>query len=79
MKVAVQVVIMATEVGMVKEEEEVIAMGGTGIIDYPKGGGCDLAIVMEAVKGENFFSIDLPTYEKKMKGRKVKEILCRPR
>jgi hypothetical protein len=79
MKVAVQVVLMATEVGMVPEGEEVISMGGTGTREYPEGGGCDLAIVMEAVKGENFFNITLSPYEKKMKGRKIKEILCRPR
>ena len=79
MKVATQVVIMATEAGIVKEGTEVIALGGTGKTKFPEGGGCDLAIVMEAVKGENFFKIDLPTYEKKMKGRKIKEILCRPR
>ncbi len=79
MKVAVQVVLMATEVGLVDEGEEVIAMGGTGTREYPQGGGCDLAIVMEAVKGKNFFKVDLPPYEKKMKGRKIKEILCRPR
>ncbi|MHA2394628.1 MAG: hypothetical protein ACXAEX_22090 [Promethearchaeota archaeon] len=79
MKVAVQIVLMATEVGLVNEGVEVIALGGTGMIDFPEGGGCDLAIVMEAVKGENFFQITLPTYEKKMKGRKIKEILCKPR
>ena len=79
MKVAVQVVLMATEVGLVEEGEEVIAMGGTGTIEYPQGGGCDLAIVMEAAKGKNFFKVDLSPYEKKMKGRKIKEILCRPR
>jgi len=79
MKVAVQIVLMATEAGMVLEGEEVISMGGTGTREYPEGGGCDLSIVMEAVKGENFFNITLPPYEKKMKGRKIKEILCRPR
>lgn len=79
MKVAVQEVLMATEAGMVEEGEEVIALGGTGAIMFPEGGGSDLAIVMEAVKGENFFKIDLPGYEKKMKGRKIKEILCKPR
>ena len=79
MKVAVQEVLMATEAGMIAEGEEVISLGGTGTRKYPKGGGCDLAIVMEAVKGENFFEISLPPYEKKMTGRKIKEILCRPR
>lgn len=79
MKVAVQEVLMTTEAGLVEEGEEVIALGGTGTTEFPEGGGCDLAIVMEAVKGENFFNITLPPYEKKMKGRKIKEILCRPR
>lgn len=79
MKVAVQEVLMATEAGMVEEGEEVIALGGTGTIEFPEGGGCDLAVVMEAVKGEDFFIIDLPGYEKKIKGRKIKEILCKPR
>jgi hypothetical protein len=64
---------MATEAGMVPEGEEVISMGGTGTREYPEGGGCDLSIVMEAVKGENFFNITLPPYEKKMKVRKSKK------
>ena len=79
MKVAIQEVLMATETGFIEEGQEVISLGGTGTIEYPEGGGCDLAIVMEAVKGEGFFNITLPQYEKKMKERKIKEILCRPR
>ena len=67
MKVAIQVVLMTTEVGIVEEKEEIIAMGGTGTIELPRGVGCDVAIVMEAVKGE------------RARGRKVKEILCRLR
>ena len=79
MKVCVQEVLMASEVGMVDVGEEVVALGGTGTVEYEQGGGCDTAIVMEAVKGENFFNLDLPAYDKKMQGRKIKEILCKPR
>jgi hypothetical protein len=79
MKVCIQLVLMATEVGMVDVGDEVIALGGTGTIDYEPGGGVDTAIVMEAVKGDGFFKLDLPTGQKKMQGRKIKEILCKPR
>jgi len=79
MKVCVQEILMAAEAGMVEVGEEVIALGGTGTIKYEPGGGCDTAIVMEAVRGENFFNLDLPNYEKKMQGKKIKEILCKPR
>ena len=79
MKVCVQEVLMAAEAGMVDVGEEVIALGGTGTVEYETGGGCDTAIVMEAVRGENFFNLDLSIYEKKMQGKKIKEILCKPR
>lgn len=79
MKVCVQLVLMATEVGMVDVGDEVIALGGTGAIDYEAGGGVDTAIVMEAVKGDGFFKLDLPIGQKKRQGRKIKEVLCKPR
>jgi len=34
---------------------------------------------MEAVKGDCFFKIDLPLGQKKKEGRKIKELLCKPR
>lgn len=79
MKVCCQIVLMATELGIITVGEEVISMGGTGTIEFEPGGGVDTAIVMEAVKGENFFKLDMPGYEKKMKERKIKEFLCKPR
>ena len=79
MKVCVQEVLMAAEAGMVDVGEEVIALGGTGTVEYEAGGGCDTAIVMEAVRGENFFNLDQSIHEKKMQGKKIKEILCKPR
>ena len=79
MKVSVQTVLMATETGLVEEGEEVISLGGTGTIEYEAGGGVDTAIVMESVKGNGFFKIDLPPGLKKKEGRKIKELLCKPR
>ena len=79
MKVSVQMVLMATEAGMVQGGAEVISLGGTGTTEYEAGGGVDTAIVMEAVKGDGFFKIDLPPGRKKMEGRKIKELLCKPR
>jgi hypothetical protein len=38
----------------------------------------DTAIVMEVVKGNGFFKIDLPPGQKKKEGRKIKELLCKP-
>lgn len=79
MKVSVQGVLMATELGIIKEGVEVISLGGTGSIGFDPGGGVDTAIVIEASRGENFFLLEMPTYEKKMKGRRIKEFLCKPR
>lgn len=79
MKVSTQLVLMATELGHIEEGVEVISLGGTGTIEFEPGGGVDTAIVMEATRGENFFKIDLPGYEKKMKEKKIKEFLCKPR
>jgi hypothetical protein len=79
MKVSIQIVLMATETGLVEEGEEVISLGGTGTIEFEAGGGVDTAIVMESVKGDGFFKIELPPGIKKKVGRKIKELLCKPR
>ena len=79
MKVSIQGVLMATELGIIEPGVEVISLGGTGSIGFEPGGGVDTAMVIEATRGENFFSLDMPTYEKKMSGRRVKEFLCKPR
>lgn len=79
MKVSVQCVLMATELGIIEEGLEVISLGGTGTIGFEPGGGVDTAMVIQAAKGENFFALDMPSYEKKMTGRRIKEFLCKPR
>ncbi len=70
---------MATELGIIEPGVEVISLGGTGSIGFEPGGGVDTAMVIEATRGENFLSLEMPTYEKKMSGRRVKEFLCKPR
>ena len=79
MKVSVQGVLIATEAGMVQVGKEVVSLGGTGTIEYDAGVGVDTAIVMEGVRGDGFFKIDLPPGRKKVEGRKNKELLCKPR
>ncbi len=40
--------------GYISPGEEIIAVGGTGMLGYEKGGGVDTAIVIEAIKTEIF-------------------------
>ena len=79
MKVCVQMNIMTTDLGLIPAGEEVIAVAGTGREDFPAGGGADTAIVTETVKSSEFFKLDLPQSQTKIIGRKIKEILCKPR
>ena len=61
-KVACEVTAMAADAGLVRTDEDVIAMGGTG----REGGGCDAAIVLTPANVHHFFEL------------RVKEILCKP-
>jgi hypothetical protein len=79
MKVCVEMTLMATDLGHLTPGQEVIAMAGTGRIAFPEGGGADTAIVIEAVKSTEFFETTLNELERKKKGRRIKEILCKPR
>ena len=77
-KVCVEVALLATDAGYVKPGEEIIAVGGTGMIGYEKGGGVDTAIVMEAVKSKDFLKLE-SIFGKKEERRKIREIICKPR
>ena len=79
MKVCVQMALIASDLGILPVGEDVIAVAGTGREDFPAGGGADTAVVVETVRSEDFFHLDLPQSQTKIIGRKVKEILCRPR
>ncbi len=78
MKVAVQMNLMVSDLRLLPVGEKVIAVAGTGRVDFPTGGGADTAIITETVKSGNFFSLDLPQSISKIEGRKIKEILCKP-
>jgi len=62
MKVACEISMMAADSGLVRTDETVIAIGGSGA----QGLGADTAIVLSAVNSHNFFDL------------KIKEILCKP-
>jgi hypothetical protein len=79
MKVCVQMTLLATDLGILPPGIEAIAIAGTGRVDYPQGGGADTAILIETVKSKDFLHLDLPISESKRQGRKIKEILCKPR
>jgi hypothetical protein len=79
MKVCVQMTLIASDLGILPVGEEAIAIAGTGRQDFPEGGGADTAIIMEGVTGDEFFKPSLTEIERKRKGRRIKEILCKPR
>jgi hypothetical protein len=54
---------MAADGGLVRTDEEIIAIASTG----RGGGGADTAVVLKPVNAHRFFDL------------KVKEILCKPR
>ncbi len=62
-KVAVECAVMAADSGLVRTDEDIISIGGTG----GTKGGADSAIVVRPVNSQDFFDL------------KVKEILCKPR
>lgn len=62
-KVCVEIAAMAADAGLVRTDEEIIAMGGTG----REGGGTDTALVLKPANAHSLFDT------------KIKEILCKPR
>lgn len=63
MKVVVEIASMAADAGLVRTDEEIISIAGTGRL----GGGCDTALVLQPAHAQNLFQT------------KIKEILCKPR
>lgn len=78
LKVCVEVALIAVDAGYVKPGEEIIAIGGTGMLGYERGGGVDTAIVIEAVKSKDFLRLE-SIFGTKEKRRKIREIICKPR
>jgi len=62
MKVACEISMMAADSGLVRTDEDVISIAGTG----GSGRGSDTAMVLKPVNTHNFFDL------------KIREILCKP-
>lgn len=65
MKVACEIAVMAADAGLVRTDEEVISVAGTGA--GGAGRGADTAIVVRPAPAHRFFDL------------RIKEILCKPR
>jgi len=63
MKVCVEIAAMVADAGLVRTDEEIITLAGTGRF----GGGCDTATVLSPAHAHNLF------------GTRIHEILCKPR
>ncbi len=63
MKVVCEIAAMAADAGLVRTDEDVIAIAGTGA----EGRGADTAVVLQPANAHRFFDT------------RVKEILCKPR
>jgi len=64
MKVVCEIAVMAADSGLVRTDEDVISIAGTGTGDW--GLGADTAVVLQPANAHFFFDL------------KVKEILCKP-
>ncbi|MBS7639291.1 MAG: pyruvate kinase alpha/beta domain-containing protein [Candidatus Bathyarchaeia archaeon] len=78
LKVCVEVTLVATDAGLIQPGEEVIALGGTGMLGYERGGGLDTAIVIEAMRSRDFLELET-IFGRKEERRKIREIICKPR
>lgn len=63
MKVACEIAVMAADAGLVRTDEEIVSIAGTG---GSAGRGADTVIVLQPATAHRFFDM------------KVKEILCKP-
>ncbi|MFQ6075205.1 MAG: hypothetical protein ACE5Z5_03580 [Candidatus Bathyarchaeia archaeon] len=76
MRVAIRVMLVAADLGLIPLDEPVIAVAGTGPVRFAaKGGGADTAIIVDPCTGEDFFK---PRYWKQDR-RNIREIICKPR
>ena len=75
MKVVMDLGMIVGEEGLAADNEEVVAVGGTGPRGFTEGGGADTAVVMLPLKHEDFAKVP----ETKDNRRDIKEIICKPR
>ena len=74
-KVIVELGMIAVEEGLISENEEVVAIAGTGHSGFPEGGGADTAAVIKPKKSENFNKLPVNKEDR----REIREIICKPR
>ncbi len=75
MKVVMDLGMIVGKEDLATDNEEIVAVGGTGPRGFPDGGGSDTAVVMLPLKNEDFSKLP----EKKDDRRDIKEIICKPR
>ncbi len=76
MRVAIRVMLVAADQGLIPLDKPVIAVAGTGPFRFEeKGGGADTAIVVDPCRTEDFFK---ERYWKQER-RNIREIICKPR
>jgi hypothetical protein len=75
MKVVMDLGMIVSEEGLVADNEEIVAVAGTGPLGFDGGGGADTAVVMVPRKSKDFFTLP----EKKEQRRDIKELICKPR
>ena len=75
MKVVMDLGMILSEEGLVAENEEIIAIGGTGPLGFEEGGGVDTAVVMIPRRSDAFNQLP----DNKAQRRDIKEIICKPR
>ena len=64
-KVACEIAMMAADAGLVRTDEDIIAIGGTAGVDPSRG--ADTVLELKPVNSHHFFDL------------KIREILCKPR
>jgi len=75
MRVAIRIMIVATDLNLIPTGELVISVAGTGFFHFEeKGGGADTAIIVTSCKGEDFFT----KRSSKPDRRNIHEIICKP-
>ncbi|MFH0748761.1 MAG: pyruvate kinase alpha/beta domain-containing protein [Candidatus Bathyarchaeota archaeon] len=74
-KVVAELGMIVAEEGLVPENEEIVAIAGTGHSGFPEGGGADTAAVIKPKRSENFNKLP----GNKEDRREIREIICKPR
>jgi hypothetical protein len=75
MKVVIDLGMIVSVEGLAANNEEIVAVGGTGSRGFTAGGGADTAVVLVPLNNEVFSKLP----ENKDDRRAIKEFICKPR